>query len=216
MNDQYPPEFFDKWAPVTKSAAEIIVPLVLGAVGVSSVLDVGCGLGHWLGEFRRHGIDDFLGLDGDHVPQDRLVIPRERFQARDLTLSFDLGRKFDLVTCLEVAEHLPAEKAEQFVECLTWHAPVILFSAAIPAQGGSGHVNCQWPSWWAERFIKHGFIAYDPRPTIWNDPDIAWWYRQNLLIFVSDVVVPMRFRQAGPDLDRVHPQHWREKTRVWT
>jgi SAM-dependent methyltransferase len=216
MNDLYTTEFFDRWAPLTKKAAEIIVPIVLDLVPAKSILDVGCGLGHWLNEFNNNGVKDIVGIDGDHVPRNKLEIAR--FIPHDLTLSFNLDRKFDLAISLEVAEHLPTQRAEAFIEDITKHAPVVLFSAAIPGQDGTGHINCQWPSWWAGLFARQGFDAYDSiRPKIWNNASIAWWYRQNILLFANKQVdkLQQRFNVAGPDINRVHPQHWREKMKAW-
>src|SRR5579862_3100091 len=62
---------------------------------------------------------------------------------------FNLGRSFDLAMSFEVAEHLPPDAAKGFVDSLTRLAPLVLFSAAIPFQGGVGHINEQWPEYWA-------------------------------------------------------------------
>jgi len=35
----------------------------------------------------------------------------------------------------------------------------VLFSAAIPNQGGTGHINEQWQEYWAEKFYANGFGA---------------------------------------------------------
>lgn len=96
-----------------------------------------------------------------------------------------LGRSFDLALCLEVAEHLPAEAGAVLVETLTRHAPAVLFSAAIPGQGGTDHVNEAWPEVWQWHFAKAGFDCHDIiRPAIWADARIEPWYRQNLPLFV--------------------------------
>ena len=92
----------------------------------------------------------------------------------------------DLAICLEVAEHLTPAAGARLVKTLCSVAPVVLFSAAIPAQGGTNHINEQWQSHWADEFAAHGFDCFDPiRPEIWNDRDVFPWYRQNILLFVS-------------------------------
>ena len=113
-----------------------MVPLVLQLLPVRSVVDVGCGDGSWLVVFRKLGVKEILGIDGEYVDPGLLQIPQDCFQAFDLAKPFSLGRVFDLAVSLEVAEHLPAECAPGFVECLTRLAPSVLFSAAIPFQGG--------------------------------------------------------------------------------
>ena len=71
---------------------------------------------------------------------------------------------------LEVAEHIPPECADIFVESLTWGlAPVIMFSAAVPGQGGTLHLNEQWPAYWASKFAQHGYVLIDClRPQLWD------------------------------------------------
>jgi hypothetical protein len=71
-----------------------------------------------------------LGYDGPHVTP--LCIPKDRFAAVDLRQPLPADRKFDLAISGEVAEHLPAT----LVGTLTSVSDVVLFSAAIPGQGG--------------------------------------------------------------------------------
>ena len=60
-------------------------------------------------------------------------------------------------------------------------APVVAFSAAIPARAAYGHVNEQWPAYWAELFARHGYEPVDAlRPLLWDDARVDWWYAQNL------------------------------------
>ena len=53
------------------------------------------------------------------------------------------------------------ELGATFVASLARHGDAVLFSAAIPFQGGAGHVNEHWPSYWAADFAVHGFVAVD-------------------------------------------------------
>ncbi|HTU82550.1 MAG TPA: hypothetical protein VMF61_10495, partial [Candidatus Acidoferrales bacterium] len=95
------------------------------------------------------------------------------------------GRTFDLAISLEVAEHLPESSAASFVATLTTLAPAVLFSAAVPFQGGEHHVNERWQSYWAELFERRGYTCVDcVRPRFWNDASIEFWYRQNTLVYV--------------------------------
>lgn len=174
-----------------------IVPLLVRWVDPGSVLDVGCGLGAWLSVFRDAGIRDVIGIDSPSVPVRRLAVPRDRFVPRDLTRPFDLGRIFDLAVCLEVGEHLPPEAADVLVSSLVRHAPAVLFSAAVPHQGGTRHLNERWPDWWARRFRRRGYVAVDAlRDRVWEDPDVEWWYAQNAILYVEDGS-PILDRMAG-------------------
>ncbi|MGH7133242.1 MAG: class I SAM-dependent methyltransferase [Phycisphaerales bacterium] len=182
----YQEEFFDGFAEVARDSARVIVPLVMDLVRPTSVADVGCGLGIWLREFADAGVSDYRGFDGDYVRRDRLVIPVESFTPTDLAAGVKSDRRFDLAVSLEVAEHLPEASADRFVESLTKLAPVVLFSAAIPKQGGTGHINEQWPAYWAEKFATRGFVAVDcVRPAVWTNAKVAWWYAQNTVLYVE-------------------------------
>jgi SAM-dependent methyltransferase len=180
----YGTSFYEAIAADSQQSAEVVVPLVNDLVKPLSVLDVGCGTGEWLKVWSNLGITDFLGVDGSYVDRALLSIPPDHFRGADLANGLDLGRRFDLVTSLEVAEHLPPESADRFVATLTAHSDVVLFSAAIPGQGGNEHVNERWPRYWIERFSSRGYEALDVlRPSLWGDDRVAFWYRQNALLF---------------------------------
>ncbi|HEX8075983.1 MAG TPA: class I SAM-dependent methyltransferase, partial [Thermoleophilaceae bacterium] len=127
----YGPDFFSRIEPSARDSAARVLPPLLEALAPSSIVDVGCGSGAWLAEAERLGVDDYLGIDG-HTPTESLRIPPERFLLHDLTEPLRLERRFDLVMCLEVAEHLPPEAADVIVESLSRLGPALLFSAALP------------------------------------------------------------------------------------
>lgn len=185
MTATYDQTFYDTIRAGCQSSAAVVVPLVLQRLGtIVEVVDVGCGEGWWAETFARLGGCNVLGIDGAYVQGSPLG---ERFLARDLTQPLRLPtrppRPFELAVCLEVAEHLPPSRATSFVADLCNLAPVVLFSAAIPYQTGAGHINLQWPSYWAELFRGHGYdLDGSIRFDIWDDERVEPWYRQNLHI----------------------------------
>ncbi len=186
MKVDYSPQYYRRLKAGAVHSAKAIVPTVVELVRPTSVVDLGCGTGAWLAEFKRCGVADTVGVDTTQVPTDELEIDPNDFVTTDLTEPLRLQGYFDLAMSLEVAEHLPAEKSEQFVATLTQLAPVVLFSAAVPYQGGEHHINEQWPSYWVDRFAEQGFVALDPfRRLIWERTDVDWWYAQNLVLFVQ-------------------------------
>jgi SAM-dependent methyltransferase len=196
----YTDEFFDREREGAWRSARTVVPLVRDLVQPKSVVDVGCGQGTWLAVFREYGVEDAFGVDGEYVRRSKLEIPAELFLPLDLQRPFGLNRRFDLVVSLEVAEHLPMESAEGFVGSLVKLGPVILFSAAIPFQGGTGHLNEQWPDYWAALFRCHRFVPVDClRKRIWQNDDVQAWYAQNTLLFVDH-----RHLENQPRLKREH------------
>jgi SAM-dependent methyltransferase len=209
---------FDWLADTSPDAAAVVAPIVAHLLQPSSVADVGCGLGDWLAAFQRLGVDEVLGLDGDYVDRSQLRIPADRFRAADLSEPFGLGGRFDLVICLEVGEHLPANRSADLVATLTDAAPAVLFSAAIPGQGGVGHINEQWPAYWRELFAARGYERLDViRSKVWDDDRIAFWYRQNLFLY-ADAPTAARVLDkttASQWPDRlVHPDAYARMTRL--
>lgn len=165
-------------------AAEVIVPLLLNFTKPKSVVDVGCGTGTWLKVFAKYIGDDYLGVDGNYVDRNLLMIPENKFRTHDLRTPLTLNKKFDLVVSLEVAEHLPEENADIFVNTLAALGDNILFSAAIPGQGGQNHLNEQWPEYWLKKFKQYNFKCFDIiRPLVWDNPNVDLWYKQNILLF---------------------------------
>lgn len=183
---EYTREFYENnWEGSLRSAQEVI-PIVLEFIQPKSVVELGCGVGGWLSVLKSYGVEDVLGVDGDYVDSKGLLIPKDKFLACDLEKPFRIGRSFDLAISLEVAEHLPQSCAEMFVESLTKLAPVVLFSAAIPFQRGTHHVNEQWPDFWANIFRTQGFVTIDClRRRVWQNERVEWWYAQNMLIYAQ-------------------------------
>ncbi len=177
---------YPSWLRGSRESAAVVVPLLLDEIAPRSVVDVGCGLGAWLGVFVERGVSDVLGLDGPWVDQTLLEIPAAAFRVADLREPLRVGRRFDLALSLEVAHLLEPALAEQLVLSLTSLSDVVVFSAAIPGQGGIGHLNEQWPGFWAELFAARSFAATDPfRLRLWEEPDVKWWFAQNTVCFVA-------------------------------
>lgn len=200
----FAPTDYDVIADGSRQSADVIVPIVYDLITPASVIDVGCGVGTWLAACQAHGITDYLGLDGEGASA-ALQIPAERFRVADLTQPFNVGRRFDLAMSLEVAEHLPPEAADAFVRELTQLAPAVLFSAAIPGQGGNRHLNERWQSYWSGLFAAHGFAPVDViRPRIWGNPKVEYWYQQNIALYMHHETIPHGWPLVGM-LDIVHP-----------
>lgn len=209
----YDADFFEALEDGVARSAEACADLMVELFDPRSVVDIGCGTGIWLSALRKRGIADVLGVDGPWVPREQLAIPEAQFREHDLTMPLEIARRFDLALCLETAEHLVPECACSLIGTLAALAPVVVFSAAVPGQGGNGHVNEQWPEYWVDLFAAHGFTCFTGlREQIWHLGAVEVWYRQNMLCFAAPTHAPDLAQRlssvakgSGPPLDIVHP-----------
>ena len=217
----YSPFFFDNQKAGSLSSARAVLGELFTTAGgpPSRVLDVGCGVGTWLRAALDLGAKTIRGFDGDWVPGEELEISSEAFTASDLVQSAKsralagLGAdRFDLALSLEVAEHLPENCAVDLVSLLCKYADLVLFSAAVPYQGGLNHVNEQWPSYWASLFRDCGYDCFDfIRSRVWTRPEVDWWYAQNVLVFASGrarAQLSREFMPVSAPLPLLHPRKY--------
>ncbi len=187
--------------PEARASALALVPRIVDLIHPTSVVDVGCGTGGWLSVFAEAGVGSYLGIDGPYV-RGQLLITDTHFMDADLSQPLSLPETFDLVVSVEVAEHLPPEAAETYVSSLSSLGDLVVFSAATPGQHSPGHVNLQWPAYWTRLFARHGFLPADPfRRAIWNDERIAFWYRQNVVLYGTE----QRLHQIGVNVEEPLP-----------
>lgn len=214
----YTRTFYQNRHEQTQYAAQQVLERVADIVPpIHSAVDVGCGVGTWLSVLRARGVQTVQGYDGDWVDPALLEIPVDCFESRDLTaIIAPPDERYDLAMSLEVAEHLPESAARTFVQSLTHQADFVLFSAAIPHQGGRHHVNEQWLEYWAELFRDFDYTGVDAlRPALWHDNGIQTWYRQNTVLFVKQ----SRLKDLATDLEctaplpvsMVHPAAYEQK-----
>lgn len=192
MNDSgqaelYGDEFYKDRDTETKLSAKIILNIINEIFKVDSAVDLGCGVGTWLKTMQDiTGGCKVLGMDGEYVNQDYLVIKPNEFMAVDLEKKIIISERFDLAISLEVAEHLSEKRAEGFVRDITALSDVVLFSAAFPKQGGVEHINEQKISYWISLFDKCGYEKFDIiRPLIYDNYSIPFWYRNNTMLYVN-------------------------------
>jgi SAM-dependent methyltransferase len=205
----YNAAFFGQHLARSLTSAQMVLRIFFQYHKPESIVDVGCGLGTWLKAAKELGVDDVLGIDGDYVDRKTLLIPEAGFHPADLRQRIVLDRRFDLAISVEVAEHLPYHRSETFVQDLTALSDVVLFSAALPYQGGTEHVNEQWLEFWAILFRRHGYVPVDLlRRQFWSERAVEFWYSQNLVIFcTADAakMFPDEFLASGRPLSYPHP-----------
>lgn len=219
---KYNSAFFEELESNSYRSAKKILPLVNQVIHPKSVIDVGCGTGEWLNVWQNDlNVNDITGVEGDYVGKDMFKIDFSNIKVHDLKLPYVDPKKYDLVMSLEVGEHLPQQLAEQFVKTLVGLGNVVLFSAALPGQGGTYHINEQYPEFWAAIFKKFNFLPVDYlREKIWNMDGIEYWYKQNSMIYIhADVIHDYGIlfensKMVNPDyLFRLHPDLYNLKTK---
>jgi len=181
----YPKSFFSKIDSVSISTAREIVPFIIEKFNPKSVVDVGCGSGAWLKIFKERGVYDLCGYDGIWAKPTNLC-KDYAFIDTDLNFPLTVTRKFDLAVCIEVGEHLLPESAPVLVRSLIALSDIVVFSAAVPQQGGINHLNEQWPTFWFKIFNQSGFEPFDVfRHTFWDNEDVEPCVAQNIWLFIK-------------------------------
>ena len=218
----YDAAFFEYINKGSTSSAATIIPLLKSYFKINSVIDFGCGQGAWLREWKKSGAREVLGLDGDYVNRDALLIDGSELKISNLTNPVDIGKKFDLVQSLEVAEHLPESAADTFIESLVRHGDVVLFSAAAVGQGGHDHLNEQPYEYWRDKFLNHDYILIDwLREAVKDNRAVEPWYRYNSLCFVKRELTDslpqdlLRYRVANADsVADISPYPYKVRKRI--
>jgi SAM-dependent methyltransferase len=226
MSDHYKKlynnDFYETHAAGMSHSATIVLGQVYKLFSPKSVIDIGCGQGAWLSAAESLGATTLKGHDGDWVIRKNLFSKNIDFVPANLADSLPkLNMRYDLCISLEVAEHLPEERAESFVDLLCLSSDTILFGAAIRYQGGTNHINEQWQSYWIKLFNARGYECIDCiRGAIWNDMSVEWWYKQNTFIFIgpNSMLQPRTEELRAserPIFDVAHPINYENKIRAY-
>ena len=188
IKEIYNEKFYNNQSDSSYKSAKIILPILFNHYKPNSIIDVGCGIGTWLKAAKELGINKFVGIDGNEIEEDFLLVSRKYIKIDNLETHKNINNeKYDLAISVEVAEHLHNNCSVHFVETLTSYSDVVLFSAAIPYQGGEHHINCNPPQFWVDIFKKYGYDCYDFRNDLMNMWEkVCPWYSQNILLFAKE------------------------------
>jgi len=160
--------------------AERLAQWIATELAITTALDIGCGPGTYVRALRAAGVDA-TGIDTDER-----VLGQEHLQQQSL---FDLARQADLVICLEVAEHIDPAQSEaiaQSVAAAVAPGGTLIWSAAHPGQGGTGHINCQPKDYWAEQLQAAGLERNEETEQMLlsyiESGYHMGWFRQNAMV----------------------------------
>ena len=181
----YDQKFFNSMNEHAHSAKEIF-NILFHHFQPRNIIDIGCGTGIWLKVARDLGIESITGLDGPWLIEEMLLSDEIELITHDLEITLPTLPTYDLAISLEVAEHLSEKRAKSFIKDLCNLSKVVLFSAAIPNQGGDCHINEQWQSYWFGLFRDNNYLCFDIiRHQVWDDERVKSWYKQNCLLYVN-------------------------------
>ena len=183
----YDARFFTNAVKLEAPSARAVADILNKHFAPRSVIDVGCGCGVYLAEFKKRGVK-ILGYDGSPAALKASLVGA-KIKLRDLCRPLPLKQKFDLCLCLEVAEHLPLLAADTLINTLVKSAPTIVFTAATPGQGprSIGHINEQPHSFWVKKFQAQQY-SLDKKLTAkikreMKARKVIWWIVKNLTVF---------------------------------
>jgi SAM-dependent methyltransferase len=147
-----------------------------GKFRITSMVDVGCGLGAMVREARERGIDA-VGVEGDPAVFDPTVMLLHDFTSGPILL----GRR-DLVWCVEFVEHVEGQYENNFLSTFQC-ADLVFMTHALPGQGGYHHVNEQPSDYWITR-LRHMGFALDEASTEWlRHHGDSYYTKQTGLLF---------------------------------
>ena len=120
-----------------------------------TVLDAGCAMGFLVEAFRDRGVDA-KGLDVSEYALEKIREDIKPF-CRKASITELLHDRFDLITCIEVLEHLSPKEGVQAITNLCGHCDNLLFSSTPFDYSEPTHRNVQPPEYWAELFAAESF-----------------------------------------------------------
>ncbi|MBQ7732160.1 MAG: class I SAM-dependent methyltransferase [Lentisphaeria bacterium] len=126
----------------------------------ATVLDVGCACGHLVSAFRDNGVEAY-GIDSSSYALDHVRAEHRGFVCRaalpDISLPDSFPKKYDLVTFIEVIEHIREIHNHEAITALSRFSDTVLFSSTPDDFDEPTHINVHPISFWCAEFAKAGF-----------------------------------------------------------
>ena len=153
----YSEAYYDGIESANSHAYLLLAETLTEVFSPRSVADVGCGSGGISAALRDRGVEQIYPFDFSQASVD-MTQKRGFTNARrlDVTQAKEIPATADLCLCLEVAEHIPRKFEQHLVSLLSRVAPVLIFTAAPPGQGGHLHVNLRSQDHWKQLFREQG------------------------------------------------------------
>jgi hypothetical protein len=154
-----------------------------------SIADIGCGKGTYLKYYKmcdkNNSIKLLHGYEG--TKNITKISDYKDIHTIDLTKPNSIKNKYDLVTCIEVGEHIPKEYVDVFLDNLTkFVGRMLIITWAIPNQDGLGHVNCQYNSYVIDKLEQRNLTFNQKETCRLRSHEFKyykWYLRTNLMVF---------------------------------
>lgn len=124
-------------------------------------LDVGCAFGMLVEALVDRGVDA-RGIDiSDYAISQCRIDIADRLSVHHVTEPLPRppgGGRYDMLSCIEVIEHLPPEQTDKAIDNLCDAADRILFSSSPDDFDEPTHFNVRPTDEWKAMFAKRGFV----------------------------------------------------------
>lgn len=206
----YDERYYKRHQAGSYQSALQILRFVHSITHFQTMVDYGCGIGTWGNAARSLGTKEYLGIDQHAFDVGYMLISESEYLQGNLQHPIRLRSSYDLAVCVEVAEHISKDFADALVDNVCQNSEVVLFSAALTYQGGTGHINEQPCTYWIEKFRSKGYMPVDCiRPAFWDNEQIEIWYRNNCILYMTCVAFD-RYHKNIPVVslpaDIIHPK----------
>ncbi|HEV2454238.1 MAG TPA: glycosyltransferase [Verrucomicrobiae bacterium] len=147
---------YDRDQPVWQNHFRTFAQTLIERYHPRTTLDVGCAKGFLVEKLRDAGVEAF-GLD---VSPYAISEVREdiRQYCRVAHGTEPITGQFDLITCIEVAEHVPEPEARAMIAEMCRHTDQVIFSSTDSGFDEPTHINIHPAEYWIELFHQHGFF----------------------------------------------------------
>jgi SAM-dependent methyltransferase len=181
LSGPWKPEMYAKYLPEEIAFDEGLIQAVIEFYLPSKSLDLGCGQGFYVRYLREKGVDAW-GVEKEDLGE--VFKSPGHLIRQDISQPFNLKEKYDLVQCLEVAEHIPRESEDIVFDNILRHmSKYLLFSGATVGQEGTGHINERRESHWFSHLVRRGLVLRHQESITIRQGCTLPWYAKNVSIW---------------------------------